>query len=245
MIKFELLTKVLVGKTMAQDRVEAVERALDVLNSFTSQNNILSLKDISESTGFYKSTILRLIGSLEAYGYILKQQDGRYRLGPSLWRLGSVYQNGFDSETVIRPLLCSVRDQINQTAAFYIRSSDKRVCLYRENAVGEICHMINEGAELPLDRGAAGIILSAFSGLEGDKMESVRQKGWYVSHGERNPDVAALAVPVLTENKELKGVLSVSGLIFKFDDEKINTYLPILKQTAMQLGKELIDCPLM
>jgi DNA-binding IclR family transcriptional regulator len=105
--------------------------------------------------------------------------------------------------------------------------------------------MINEGAELPLDRGAAGIILSAFSGLEGDKMESVRQKGWYVSHGERNPDVAALAVPVLTENKELKGVLSVSGLIFKFDDEKINTYLPILKQTAMQLGKELIDCPLM
>ena len=230
---------------MAQDRVEAVERALDVLNSFTSQNNILSLKDISESTGFYKSTILRLIGSLETYGYILKQQDGRYRLGPSLWRLGSIYQHGFDSETVIRPLLCSVRDQINQTAAFYIKNGDQRICLYRENATGELCHMMNEGAELPLDKGAAGVILSAFSGLEGEKMDSVRTKGWYVSRGERNPDLAALAVPVITENEELKGVLSVSGLIFKFDDEKINAYLPILKLAAIQLGKELVDCPLM
>jgi DNA-binding IclR family transcriptional regulator len=230
---------------MAQDRVEAVERALEVLNSFTNQNNVLSLKDISEKTGFYKSTILRLIGSLEAYGYILKQQDGRYRLGPSLWRLGSIYQNGFDSETVTRPLLCSVRDQINQTAAFYIKSGDRRICLYRENAIGEIVHMMNEGAELPLDRGASGIVLAAFSGKSGAQMERVRKQSWYVSRGERNPDLAALAVPVLTADAKLKGVLSVSGLIFKFDDEQVSQYLPILKKVAAQLGKELIDCPLM
>ncbi|MEL0623969.1 IclR family transcriptional regulator [Marinomonas arenicola] len=230
---------------MAQDRVEAVERALEVLNSFTNKSNTLSLKDISESTGFYKSTILRLIGSLEAYGYILRQQDGRYRLGPSLWRLGSIYQNSFDSETAIRPLLQSVRDQINQTAAFYIRSGNQRICLYRENAIGELCHMLSEGAELPLDKGAAGMILTAFGGADGEAMDSIREKGWYLSEGERNPDLAALAVPVITENGELKGVLSVSGLIFKFTEEKVNEYLPILKKTATQLGKELANCPLM
>jgi DNA-binding IclR family transcriptional regulator len=230
---------------MAQDRVEAVERALDVLNSFTNKNSILSLKDISESTGFYKSTILRLIGSLEAYGYILRQQDGRYRLGPSLWRLGSIYQNSFDSEVVIRPQLQSVRDQINQTAAFYIKSGNQRICLYRENAIGELFHMLSEGAELPLDKGAAGMVLTAFSGADGETMERTRQQGWYLSQGERNPDLAALAVPVMTENGELKGVLSVSGLIFKFTEEKVDEYLPILKKTATQLGKELANCPLM
>jgi len=50
-------------------------------------------------------------------------------------------------------------------------------------------------------------------------------------------------MPVITENRELKGVLSVSELIFKFTEEKVNEYLPILKQTAHSSVKNWPTAP--
>ncbi|MDT8420081.1 MAG: hypothetical protein RQ754_06585 [Desulfuromonadales bacterium] len=44
---------------MANDRVEAVERALERLNCCSSERPALSLKQLAERSGFYKSTILR------------------------------------------------------------------------------------------------------------------------------------------------------------------------------------------
>ncbi|USH03498.1 IclR family transcriptional regulator [Grimontia kaedaensis] len=230
---------------MAKDRVEAVERALAVLNAFSDKQSVLTLKEISDKTGLYKSTILRLIGSLEHFGFISKQLDGRYRLGPSLWRLGSIYQKSFDSETVIRPMLEKLRDAVNETAAFYIKSGDSRICLYRENAKREVCHNINEGSEIPIKRGAAGRVLLAYTGAEGQPFEAIREQGWYLSKGERNPDLAAIAVPVLTPDGVLKGALSISGLIFRFDGPLVDQCVELLNQAADVMGKELIDSPLM
>ncbi|MGO2393107.1 MAG: helix-turn-helix domain-containing protein, partial [Halomonas sp.] len=76
-----------------QNRVEAVERALTILEAFTDQERSLSLVTLAERTGLYKSTILRLIGSLERFGYIVREGDGTYALGPSLWRLGNLFRH--------------------------------------------------------------------------------------------------------------------------------------------------------
>jgi len=230
---------------MAKDRVEAVERALNLLNAFSDKKNVLTLKELADSTGLYKSTILRLLGSLEAYGFVVRQEDGLYRLGAALWRLGSIYQNGFDSEDVIRPVLQHIRDTMRQSAAFYIKSSDSRVCLYRENAHREIFHQINEGAQIPIDKGAAGKVLLAFIGREGDIFDTIREQGWYVSKGERNPDLAAVAVPVISPTGELKGALSISGLIVQFDKLLVEKCLELLQRKALSMGKQLLNSPMM
>ena len=50
---------------MSQQRVEAVERALSILEAFGERADRLSLAQIAEETGLYKSTILRLAASVE------------------------------------------------------------------------------------------------------------------------------------------------------------------------------------
>src|SRR5262245_52934667 len=45
---------------MSKDKVEAVERALAVLNAFHADKPTMTLGEIASATGFYKSTILRL-----------------------------------------------------------------------------------------------------------------------------------------------------------------------------------------
>ena len=61
--------------------VAAVDRAFDILHAFTSARPVLSLAEISRITGLYKSTILRLMGSLEKYGFVWQRSDGNYQLG--------------------------------------------------------------------------------------------------------------------------------------------------------------------
>src|SRR5688572_16846594 len=61
--------------------VAAVERALSILDAFTDQDPQLTLGELAKRTKMYKSTILRLARSLENYGYLVRAEDGVFRLG--------------------------------------------------------------------------------------------------------------------------------------------------------------------
>ena len=196
---------------MAEDRVESVERALSILEAFTAERRALSLAELAEETGLYKSTILRLAVSLDRFGYLRRGPDLRFRLGPALWRLGALYRRSFDLGEAIRPVLRKLVETTGETASFYVIDAAERLCLYRENSPDPMRHHLEEGARLPLGYGAAGHVLSAL-GL-GDEAAKARlaADGSCISHGERNPHVIALAVPVFDAQGMLHGALAISG----------------------------------
>src|ERR1700733_13958598 len=80
------------SKQMSNDGVAAVERALAILAAFQPDGAPRSLHDLAAKTGMYKSTILRLIASLERFNCVLRLPDGRYQLGPSLFHWGDIYR---------------------------------------------------------------------------------------------------------------------------------------------------------
>ncbi|SEA40398.1 transcriptional regulator, IclR family [Desulfuromusa kysingii] len=228
---------------MSNNRVEAVERALEILNCFTEDQSTLSLKLLAEKTGFYKSTILRLCGSLERYGYLTRQKDGQYRLGLALVSLGKIAQNSCDIGTIVRPIIESLRDCFNESVAFYTRSGNKRICLYRANANRAIRHQLEEGRRLPLEKGAAGQILLAYSGGEGEPFTTIRQQGWYTSLGERDPEVASVGVPVLTAEGKILAVLCISGLISRFTATRQRECAQALQVQAQGLAEQIDPQP--
>jgi DNA-binding IclR family transcriptional regulator len=197
--------------------VDAVERALAIVTAFRGDKDTLSLAELAERTGLYKSTILRLIASLERFGFLLKDADGAYRLGQELWRLGSLYARTFDPARVIRPVLQRLVEVTEETASFYVRAGDERVCLYRVNSPRSTRHHLEEGVRLPLDRGAAGRVLLAFGGRKGAIYEKIRSEKEYVSLGERDREIAAAAVPVFDGSAQLCGALAISGPLSRFD----------------------------
>ncbi len=225
---------------MPEQRVEAVERALSILEAFGEHADRLTLARLAQETGLYKSTILRLAASLERYGYLIRSKDGLYRLGPSLWRLGSIYRRTFDLGEHIRPELRRLVEATGETASFYVREDDERVCLYRENSPHAIRHHLDEGSRLPLDRGAAAHVLRAFSGEDGEVGRRTREAGFYISVGERNPDVCAVAAPLFGASHELRGALAVSGLTTRFDHKRREAACIVLKEAAKRLSRRLV-----
>ena len=221
---------------MAQDRVEAVERALTLLDCFTEEAQEITLGDLAGKTGFYRSTILRLSHSLERFGYLSRRPNGSYRLGPTLRRLGSLYGPLPDLKDYVLPVMRRLRDRTEESVSFYVRDGDARVCLFRANSTRPVHYHISEGARLPLHVGAAGRVLLAFAGEPGPSYNETRESGYAVSLGERHSEAASVAVPVFSAHRILVGALGISGPLPRFTSEAQHLYVTLLKEATADLA---------
>lgn len=193
------------------DGVAALDRAISILNAFTAADRSLSLAEIAARTGLYKSTILRLAGSLLRGQLLERLEDGRYRVGPAAFRLGAIYQRSFVAMDVLLPVMRELSEQSWESVAFYVRSGDMRTCLCRIESKHPIRYMVHEGDVLPLLAGSGGRVLAAFSGAEGAPYETIRRTYHYMSLGDRDPETAGISAPVFGPGRVLIGALTLAG----------------------------------
>lgn len=224
---------------MSQARVESVEKALSILEAFSHERQALTLTEISLETGLYKSNVSRLAASLERYGYLKRDPDRKFRLGPALWRLGALYRRNFDLGESIRPVLRTLVQTTGETASFYVLDQDERLCLYRENSPNPVRHHLDEGARLTLQSGAAGHVLAAFSLGQPAAQARLGRDGSCISQGERNPHIASAAAPVIDGSGQFHGALAISGPQERLRGHGLQEARAAVTQAANELGNRL------
>ena len=215
--------------------VESVERALRLLEAFNMGDNGLALKELAQRTGLNKATILRLSASLEKFGYLTRDYDGIFHLGASLGHRSSVYRDNLQLGNIIRPALVELVEKTNETAAFHVLRGNSSVVLYCENSKRRMRYHIDEGEINPLNLGSSGKVLEAFVNPKTSQSKIIQDQGYYISYGERDPDIAGITVPILGRDSELIGVISLSGLISRFTDENIESFLEALISTSKKV----------
>lgn len=229
------------GNTMPhQEGVAAVDRALRVLGAFTPKHPILTLAELAMATGLYKSTILRICASLLNHGYLVRLRDGSYCLGPEALRMGMAYKKSFRLAEVVYTVLETLVDTVMESASYHVRDGDERVCVNRVESSEAVTDSLREGTRLPVDRGAGGRVFLAFSGEEGDRYDAIRRELMAVSLGECSPDTAAIAAPVFAPPDDgVIGIISVSGLITRFTEDRVVEMAPVVRRAAYELTRAL------
>lgn len=225
------------GENTSNDGVAAVDRALSILDAFTENDIRLTLTELSKRTGLYKSTTLRLAESLEKFGYLRRDGEGYYKLGSKPLHLGTLYQRQFRTVDIVPPVLREMVTELREGASFYVREGDTRVCLHRVDAPRAVRDSVSEGDRLPINVGAAGHVFLAYDGLKGARYDEIRKKLYSASFGERDPETAAVACPVFGLNKNLAGVLAVSGPRYRLDEPMVHRILPVLFRQARELTR--------
>lgn len=86
-----------------------------------------------------------------------------------------------------------------------------RSCVARVEGPQSVRHNVRIGERLPLDRGAPGRVILAFSGEKGEPYETIRRRGFQISMGEREAEVSSVAAPVFRTNWSLLGSMCISG----------------------------------
>lgn len=219
--------------------VSAVNRALSILAAFSREQPRLGLAQLAQATGLYKSTILRLAESLESFGYLQRSSDGIYSIGPAPLRLSPLYQTNLHAAEIILPVLRELVARTQESASFYVQAGDQRLCAYRVHSPRSVRDHINEGELLPLNRGAGGVILMAFSGARGARYETARREKFALTRGDRDPETAAIAAPVFGVGNKLEGALCISGPLHRFTDASVAEMRVPLRGRARALTEAL------
>jgi DNA-binding IclR family transcriptional regulator len=224
----------------AGEGVAAVERALSIVAALESADQTMTLAELAVRTGYYKSTILRLLGSLIANGYVTRLPDGSYDLGPAAFRLGAAFSRKNALGHHVVPALQELVDRGTESASFHVRQdADNRLCLYRVNSRHATLDRVEAGQSYALLRGAAGHIILAYAGSVGPRYDAIRRVGSDVSLGERDPSCAAVAAPVFGPRGMLIGVISLSGPRERFGEAEIAEMKRVLGPVAQALTVNL------
>jgi DNA-binding IclR family transcriptional regulator len=219
--------------------VTAVTRALQVLEAFGVATSHLSLAQLSRHCGLHKTTVLRLARTLAQSGYMVQRDDGEWRLGPAAGWLGMRYQSGFDTHNVVEPTLRELSRVTGESASFYVREGDIRACISRVEGPQSVRHHVRIGERLPLDKGAPGRVILAFSGASGKVYEEIRQRGHHMSLGEREAEVSSVSAPVFGLNWRLLGSMCISGPTARLNEAKLQTHAKTVMDAANQLSYAL------
>lgn len=186
------------------------DRVLAILSAFRQGDAALGLPELAGRTGLYKSTTLRLLNSLLAARYVVRERNGQYALGSEVPRLHAIYAHGSNLEETVMPVLRELVAETQETAALHVKRGRHRIRLFWADSPLSLREHIESGELLPLDRGAGGKVLQAFSGGRGAGYDKIRAEGFAASIGERLPELSGISAPVYTANGDLLGALTLT-----------------------------------
>jgi DNA-binding IclR family transcriptional regulator len=215
----------------AEGGVAAVDRALSLLDVFTVENPEVGLIELAQHTQMYKSTVLRLLASLEHVGLVVRTGEGLYRLGPAIARMHHAYVSAFSLADIVMPVMRKLGKQTDESVAYYVPQGEKRVCLFRVHSSQPVRDHQNVGDILPLDRGAGGRILSAYLGARGAIYKQIRREQSVVVSGDRTPQLAGIGAPVFGADGKIE-----ASLVCTMPSERMRRdFEPLVKQAARDI----------
>lgn len=237
--------------------VRAVERALDILLCFTDATE-LGLSDIAKRISLHKSTVHRLLASLEGKGFVSRDpRTEKYRLGFRIWELSATMSRTDEPSQILLPEMEHLRDVVGETISLYVRDGNERIRILAVQSNQAIRRVAPVGARMPLAVGASSKVLVAYADeatraeiLQDpnwpdsvdreayvEQLEQIRQLGYATSIEEREPGAAAVAAPVFNRVGKLVAALAVSGPSNRLTLEKMQEIAVPLMEAAWRMGK--------
>lgn len=222
--------------------VAAVERALRVLDAFRQGTGPLTFTEIVAATGLLKTSVFRLLLTLQNSGYLTRLPDGRFQLGAVFMQFGMAYRQSFRLEDHVHPALERLVQATGESASFYVREGEQRLCLLRVDSRQPVRDVAPAGTVQPIDDTASSQILREFCEM-GDFRASAACRDYArllkstVGKG-NTPQIASISAPVFGV-EGLLGAMTLSGPRQRFSPGAINAMKAHLCMEAARLSEAL------
>jgi DNA-binding IclR family transcriptional regulator len=250
----------------AKPALSSLERAVNLIRVISDAPAPgIGVTSAAQRAGLPKAASHRILKSLCALQIASFDNDSKlYTLGPDALAIGLAALRQLDVPRLARPYLSALVDQTSETATLSMLQGSRRIYLDQILSPQEIKMTVRIGESFPLHAGASSkAIMSAFSGDELNEylasitlsplteftitdpdafrheLEDIRVLGYASSRGERQPDAASVAAPVLRADGTVFGALSVCGPVQRFDRAGISAIGRLVREVALQLSHEI------
>jgi IclR family acetate operon transcriptional repressor len=250
------------------ESIRAVERALDVLQCFSTQTPELNMTQISERVGMHKSTVHRLLATLEKRQFVERNPvTGIYRPGIRFLQLAYLTQENNDLRRVSLPYMQRLCAQFLENVN--LAQLDGSDVVYIEITEGSqrIKLAASPGQRLPTYCTASGKAIIAYLPADAvDKilgtsiqahtactmtsreeiissLEVVQKTGFALDLGELEEGINAVAAPILDKDSRPLASISVAGPAYRLTKDRMSEIGPVVRKTADEISREIQRVP--
>jgi DNA-binding IclR family transcriptional regulator len=242
----------------SRQRVASVARALALLDEVARSDAGLGVNELARRIGVNASTASRLLGTLEDGGFLERSPEGPYRLGLKLVALSDRVLGQLDMRERARPWLTWLVQETGETATLSVPGGGAAITVDFVPSSSSVVSMARVGRPSVAHATAAGKVMLAFGppAVPGEltaftertitdpdalaaELEAVRASGIAEAVGEREPDLNALAVPVIGRRDELVAILGLQGPAARLPASIRRALRAPLRRAASELGRSL------
>jgi len=249
---------------LTQPPTRTVDRALEILLCFSQDEPSLTLTQISERVGMHKSTVYRLLATLENKRFIQRvEENNTYRLGLGLVKLGALVLKSNNIHRQATPYMNRLSVEFRETVDLAILDGNQVLYLQVIESPNRVKLATAPGERLPAFCTATGKAFLAF--LPDDQVQKIlkegmrkytehtttsipeicqdlnktRERGFSISEQEYEAGVNAVAAPILDGHQHPLAVMAIVGPAFRLPLERLMQAGKTLRATTDAIAQDL------
>ena len=245
--------------------VPALERGLKLLGEFSRGNRRLGPPELARRLGLPRSTVFRLLITLESMGFIERVEGrGEYRLGMAVLRLGFEYLASLELTELGQPLIERLCEEVRYPCNLVVRDGRSIVYVAKVTPPTPLTTSVRVGTRLPAHATVLGRILledlnlaelrqlypeehlEVFSANTPktvielfDMVESDRQRGYVLGEGFFEASISTIAAPVRDHSTRIVAALGVTIPSAHIDAERLDELVQRVRAAANDLSRLL------
>lgn len=243
---------------------KTVVRSMDILNLFIDHTE-LTFQEIIDLSGIPKSSVYRMLSSLEEMEFLEKGTDLKYRLGLVFLQFGSLVSARLDIRQSAYPIMKALHDDVEEAINLTIKQgSEETIYIEKIDLKQKVRLYTAVGRKSPLYAGACSRIMLAYmpdaiikhylenttftsfgKGTITDKaklyrmMEQAKVDGYTVSNSELYDHTTEVAAPIFDHLGNVVAGLSIAGMEANYQEEDIKIYSKKLIKAANEISSRL------
>lgn len=237
--------------------MQSADKALAILSAFDEGREDLGVSELAGELGMHKSTVSRLLATLERRGLVRRVGD-RFAPGPELARLGGLAVRGITLAEAGRLSLDRLAEQTGETVNLAVRDGARALNLLQVDAAHFVGVTDWTGRAAPLHATANGKALLAFGAGElparlpkltrrtiADRsalraeLERTRSAGFAVAVEELEVGLNAVAAPVFDARGSCVAAVSVSGPAYRLAEPRLPAVGALCAEAAAEISARL------
>lgn len=207
--------------------VESVRRALRILSCFEPGRSELGITDVARELQMHKSTVHRLLATLQAEGFVYQVDGGRYALTWKVLQLAAAMSAHRGLRQGVLRVLEPLVAQTGETAHLAVLDRDRVLYVEKVESRHQLRMPSAVGRHVPLHSTALGKALA--TGLDGATLKRILYQG----------PLARFTEATITDPEQvLAEVASVQAKGFALDNEEIEQGLTCVAAPVVALAGE-------
>ena len=249
--------------------MDVTERVVAVISYLAADDKTHGVTEIRERLGISKSTVHRILSSLERMNWVDRDPETRkYRIGNQLLEIGLTVLSGLDIRTISIPYLSQLTRSTNETSMLSLRIGYERVYIEQIEGSYEVRMIPPLGKRHPLWCGAGGKAIlpymdhseietvvghlkeesrPSFPGsgrkinvdLLMKELAEIRRQGFAMSFQERVPGAASVSAPIFGRDNRVAGSIAIAGHLDRFTDQVTKEYADLVTQAVREINSRI------